>query len=130
MAADLCPNLHVDTSSSNAWTKYTPGLRLVDVFRQALAVLGPERMLFGSDSSCFPRGWQHAVLAAQRAALEELDLDAASQAAIFAGNFHRVFGGGASPPGRMLAQGRGRGAPVAAPGPRAGSVTDGASTVK
>ena len=127
MAADLCPNLHVDTSSSNAWTKYTPGLRLVDVFRQALAVLGPERMLFGSDSSFFPRGWQHAVLAAQRAALEELDLDAASQAAIFAGNFHRVFGGGASPPGGILAQGRSRGAPVAAPGPRAGSVADGAT---
>ena len=56
------PNLHVDTSRSNAWTKYTPGLRLVNVFRQALAVLGPERMLFGSDSSFFPRGWQHAVL--------------------------------------------------------------------
>ena len=130
MAADLCPNLHVDTSSSNAWTKYTPGLRLVDVFRQALAVLGPERMLFGSDSSFFPRGWQHAVLAAQRAALEELALDAASQAAIFAGNFNRVFGGGASPPGGILAQGRGRGAPVAAPGARAGSVADGASTAK
>ena len=56
------PNLHVDTSRSNAWTKYTPGLCLVNVFRQALAVLGPERMLFGSDSSFFPRGWQHAVL--------------------------------------------------------------------
>ena len=56
------PTLHVDTSRSNAWTKYTPGLRLVNVFRQALAVLGPERMLFGSDSSFFPRGWQHAVL--------------------------------------------------------------------
>ena len=56
------PNLHVDTSRSNAWTKYTPGLRLVNVFRQALAVLGPERMLFGSNSSFFPRGWQHAVL--------------------------------------------------------------------
>ena len=102
----------------------------MDVFRQALAVLGPERMLFESDSSFFPRGWQHAVLAAQRAALEELDLDATSQAAIFAGNFNRVFGGSASPPGGILAQGRGRGAPVAAPGPRAGSVADGASTAK
>ena len=47
------------------------------------------------------------MLAAQRAALEELDLDAASQAAIFAGNFNRVFGGSASPPGGILAQGRG-----------------------
>ena len=99
MAADLCPNLHVDTSSSNAWTKYTPGLRLVDVFRQALAVLGPERILFGSDSSFFPRGWQHTVLDAQRAALDEIALDAESRAAIFAGNFNRVFGGGTSSPG-------------------------------
>ena len=79
---------------SNAWTKYTPGLRLVDVFRQALAVLGPERILFGSDSSFFPRGWQHTVLDAQRAALDEIALDAESRAAIFAGNFNRVFGGG------------------------------------
>ena len=99
MAADLCPNLHVDTSSSNAWTKYTPGLRLVEVFRQALAVLGPERILFGSDSSFFPRGWQHTVLDAQRAALDEIALDAESRAAIFAGNFNRVFGGGTSSPG-------------------------------
>ena len=98
MAADLCPNLHVDTSSSNAWTKYTPGLRLVDVFRQALAVLGPERMLFGSDSSFFPRGWQQAVLDAQRAALDEIGVDAESRTAIFAGNFDRVFGSAAAPP--------------------------------
>ena len=70
-----------------------------DVFRQALAVLGPERMLFGSDSSFFPRGWQHTVLDAQRAALDEIALDAESRAAIFASNFNRVFGGGTSPPG-------------------------------
>ena len=28
MAADLAANVHVDTSSSNGWTKYTPGLSL------------------------------------------------------------------------------------------------------
>ena len=68
------------------------------MFRQVLAVLGPERILFGSDSSFFPRGWQHTVLDAQRAALDEIALDAESRAAIFAGNFNRVFGGGTSPP--------------------------------
>ncbi len=58
MAADQCPNIHLDTSSSNSWMKYHPGLTLEAVFRQALAVAGPERLLFGTDSSFFPRGWQ------------------------------------------------------------------------
>ena len=31
------------------------------VFRQALAVVGPGRLLFGTDSSFFPRGWQQPV---------------------------------------------------------------------
>ena len=56
MVADLCPNVLLDTSSSNGWIKYV-GLTLADVFRQALAVVGPDRLLFGSDSSFFPRGW-------------------------------------------------------------------------
>ena len=92
MAADLAANIHVDTSSSNGWMKYTPGLSLTDVFRQALAVLGPERILFGSDSSFFPRGGQRPVHEAQRAALDAIGLDAEGRAAIFADNFDRLFG--------------------------------------
>ena len=92
MAADLTANVHVDTSSSNGWTKYTPGLSLADVFRQALAVLGPERILFGSDSSFFPRGWQRPIHEAQSAILDEVGLGPEEQAAIFADNFERVFG--------------------------------------
>ena len=92
MAADLAANIHLDTSSSNGWTKYTPGLSLVDVFRRALAVLGPERILFGTDSSFFPRGWQRPIHEAQAAILDEIDLDAEGRAAILADNFDRVFG--------------------------------------
>ena len=33
------------------------GLTLDAVFRQALEVAGPDRILFGTDSSFFPRGW-------------------------------------------------------------------------
>ncbi len=100
MAADLAANIHVDTSSSNGWTKYMPGLSLADVFRRALAVLGPERVLFGSDSSFFPRGWQEPIHEAQSAILDEIGIGGAERAAIFAGNFDRVFGpaGTPSPP--------------------------------
>ena len=93
MAADLCPTIHVDTSSSNAWMRYlTPPVPLADVFRSALDVLGPERLLFGTDSSFFPRGWQRPIHDAQRAALDEIGVDEAARAAILAGNFERVFG--------------------------------------
>ena len=93
MAADLCSNVHVDTSSSNGWVKYhAPPLTLEGVFRQALAVLGPERILFGSDSSFFPRGWQRPVWEAQRAVVDAIELSAEGRAAIFGGNFDRVFG--------------------------------------
>jgi hypothetical protein len=91
MAADQCPNIHLDTSSSNAWIKYYPGLTLEAVFRQALAVVGPERLLFGTDSSFFPRGWQKPIHDAQRGALSAIGVDAESQDKIFGGNFNRLF---------------------------------------
>jgi predicted TIM-barrel fold metal-dependent hydrolase len=91
MLADLCANVRLDTSSSNSWLKYHPGLTLTDVFRQALAVLGPDRLLFGSDSSWFPRGWVRAVHDQQTAALAELGAAADVRAKIFGGNFDRLF---------------------------------------
>lgn len=91
MAADQCANIHLDTSSSNAWVKYHPGLSLEGVFRQALAVAGARRLLFGTDSSFFPRGWQHAIHDDQRRALAAAGADDDEQAAIFGGNFDRLF---------------------------------------
>ena len=91
MAADQCPSIHLDTSSSNAWIKYYPGLTLEAVLRQALAVAGAERLLFGTDSSFFPRGWQTGIYDAQRTALDAIGLDAAAQEQVFSGNFTRLF---------------------------------------
>lgn len=91
MAADACPNIYFDTSSSNRWIRFTPGLTLDDVFRAALAVVGPGRILFGTDSSYFPRGWQRGVHEEQRATLERLGVAAADQEMIFGGTFNRLF---------------------------------------
>jgi predicted TIM-barrel fold metal-dependent hydrolase len=90
MVADLCPNVLLDTSSSNGWIKYL-GLGLADVFRRALAVVGPERLLFGSDSSFFPRGWVREVYERQSAALEEIGATAEVRGKIFGGNFDQIF---------------------------------------
>jgi len=91
MLADLCPNVLLDTSSSNGWIKYQPGLTLADVFRQALAVAGPDRLLFGTDSSFFPRGWVKDVYEQQTRALEEIGASAETREKIFGGNFERLF---------------------------------------
>jgi uncharacterized protein len=91
MAADQCPNVHLDTSSSNAWMKYYPGLTLESVFRQALSVAGPNRLLFGTDSSFFPRGWQHPIYDAQVLALEAAGAGDGDRAQILGGNFERIF---------------------------------------
>ena len=91
MAVDTAPNIYLDTSSSNSWLKYTPGLTLDAVFKTALSVAGPRRLLFGTDSSFFPRGWQRLVYDAQKAAIAAAGLSAADEALVFGGNFDRLF---------------------------------------
>jgi|SRR5579862_2685543 len=92
MAADAAPNILLDSSSSNGWIKFHHALTLRDVFARTLDCVGAERILFGTDSSFFPRGWQTPVFESQRAILLDLGLPAAQQDAIFGGNFTRVFG--------------------------------------
>ena len=91
MAADQCANIHLDTSSSNSWMKYFPGLTLEAVFRQSLEVVGPERLLFRTDSSFFPRGWQRQIFEQQRSALHAIGVPEETQEKIFSGNFQRLF---------------------------------------
>jgi predicted TIM-barrel fold metal-dependent hydrolase len=90
MLADLCPNVYLDTSSTNRWVAYE-GLDLRTVFRRAIDLLGPERLLFGTDSSFFPRGWHSAVFEQQTKALYELGLDATQAQLILGSNLERVL---------------------------------------
>ena len=91
MLADLCPNVYLDTSSSNHWMLYD-GLDLRSVFRRAIDVVGTERLLFGSDSSFFPRGWQADVFQSQATALYELGLNQQQALQILRFNLERVLG--------------------------------------
>ena len=91
MLADVCPNVYFDTSSSNRWLRYTPHLTLRDAFRASLDVMGSQRLLFGTDSSFFPRGWQPAILEAQRRALADAGATDAQIADVVGANFDRLF---------------------------------------
>jgi predicted TIM-barrel fold metal-dependent hydrolase len=90
MVADLCPNVYLDTSSSNQWMRYEH-LDLRQVFRRALDVVGAKRLLFGSDSSFFPRGWHQQIFEDQARVLYELNASEEDAHAIFSENLVRIL---------------------------------------
>jgi len=84
-----CPNIYFDTSSSNSWIQAPQTLK--EVFSKSLETLGAERLLFGTDSSSFPRGWRKDIFETQAAILSELNVSHAEQQAIFGGNIRRLL---------------------------------------
>lgn len=93
MLGSQCENVLVDTSSSNSWLLTQPdALNLADVFRRTRGVFGAERILFGTDSSTFPRGYRGDILAEQRLAMQEAGYSDAEQAAVLGGNAERLLG--------------------------------------
>lgn len=81
------PNVYIDTSGSNDWVRWCPyPLTLKDLFRKALETVGPERIIFGTDSSWFPRGWAKKYFDLQTEVCSELGVSQAEMDRIFYGN--------------------------------------------
>lgn len=92
-AGAQCPNVFVDTSSSNSWTAtQSPRPTLMQVFERALEVFGPTRVLFGTDSTTFPAGWRRDRWEEQHRVLTEIGASAADQELVFRGNARRLLG--------------------------------------
>ncbi len=92
IVGDQCPNVCVDTSSSNSWVNTMPTpLTLTDVFRATLRVFGAERIFFGTDSTFLPRGWRRDIFDAQMQALKALDMTTQQARLIFGGNQARIL---------------------------------------
>lgn len=93
MLGAQAPNVYLDTSSSNAWMTYMPGhLDLQTIFAKTLQVMGPERIVFGTDSNVFPRGWRHDIFRQQVEVLRDLGVGPDAAALIFGGNIARLLG--------------------------------------
>lgn len=93
MLGAQAPNVYVDTSSSNTWLTYMPShLDLKTVFAKTLQVFGPQRLLFGTDSNVFPRGWRQDILHQQMEILRELQTTQEAAAQILGGNIARLLG--------------------------------------
>jgi hypothetical protein len=93
LAGAQCPNVHFDTSSSNAWRAFLcPKPTLREVFERALEVIGPGRILFGTDSNVFPPGWRADRWEEQREALVAIGADETALELVFGGNARRLLG--------------------------------------
>jgi predicted TIM-barrel fold metal-dependent hydrolase len=66
------------------------GLDLTAVFRRALEVAGPARLLFGTDSSFFPRGWNYEIFEQQTHALLELGISGSDARQILGENLLKL----------------------------------------
>jgi predicted TIM-barrel fold metal-dependent hydrolase len=59
-------NVCIDTSGSNSWMRFQPlDLDIMRLFEKAVKAAGTERIVFGSDSSFFPRGYRFNILEEQ-----------------------------------------------------------------
>jgi predicted TIM-barrel fold metal-dependent hydrolase len=55
-------NVYIDTSGSNSWMRFQPlDLDIMRLFEKAVKAAGTDRIVFGSDSSFFPRGFRFNV---------------------------------------------------------------------
>jgi hypothetical protein len=92
-------NVYMDSSGSNSWMKYLPyDLDLRKIFEKAITTGGAKKVIYGTDSSFFPRGYRINILERQYEAVRSLsegpdaivtveDIDA-----IFRGNILRLNG--------------------------------------
>jgi hypothetical protein len=66
-------NVYMDSSGSNSWMRYQPyDLDLKKIFERAIRAGGAKRILFGTDSTFFPRGFRYNILEEQFNALKAL----------------------------------------------------------
>jgi hypothetical protein len=92
-------NVYIDTSGSNSWINYQPfDLNISKLFEKTVKAAGTDKIIFGTDSSFFPRGYRINILQEQYYAVKALcdqgslciSKDQVNQ--IFHGNILRLTG--------------------------------------
>ncbi len=91
------PNVVMDTSGSNSWMDYQPiDLTITKVFERALKAGASCRVVFGTDSSFFPRGFRYNILKEQfnavKAICPQMCYSSDDVDLIFSGNILRLTG--------------------------------------
>jgi len=88
----FCRNVSIDTSGSNQWMTWMPfELDLKSLFRRAVESVGPDRIIFGTDSSYFPRGFSLDYLEEQLKVCRLMGLEETSIEKIFFKNAAKLL---------------------------------------
>ncbi len=86
------PNIYVDTSGSNQWMRWEPYPTDIDMsFRKFYETIGPKRIIFGTDSMWFPRGFVYRYLQDQVRSVRYLNLHEEDIEDIFHNNAARLL---------------------------------------
>ena len=89
-----CPNVYVDTAGSNSWmAEHASKPDLKTVFKKTLDVYGAGRILFGSDSGMFPRGYRYDIVDNQLKLSQEMRIPTADIKKIFYENMALLIDG-------------------------------------
>lgn len=87
-----CGNVSIDTCGSNQWVRWVDGeWTTKSLFRKYMETIGAERIIFGTDSSYFPRGFAERYLQDQIRDVRELNYPEEQIQMIFGGNAARLF---------------------------------------
>ena len=87
-----CRNVMIDTSGSNQWVRWVEfDWNLELLFQKYMKTIGPERIIFGTDSSYFPRGFAIRYLQDQIRAARNVGMTHDQLQKIFAGNAARLL---------------------------------------
>lgn len=87
-----CPNVYIDTSGSNQWMRWMPyHLDLEILFRKSFELIGSERIIYGSDSNGFPRGYVYRYLQDQLRTCREINMGEEDIENIFGNNARRLL---------------------------------------
>jgi len=87
-----CPNVYIDTSSSNNWLNLLPApTTLARALEVCLLAFGPDRILYGTDTSTLPRGYRTDVREALLGAFDSLNLDNHSREKILGRNMEQLL---------------------------------------
>jgi hypothetical protein len=79
-----CTNVYIDTAGSNSWMAEHPSKPdLRTVFQKTLAAFGAPRVLFGSASGMFPRGYRFDIVDNQTKLVQEMRIPLGEAKKIF-----------------------------------------------
>ena len=85
-------NVFVDTSGSNQWIRWMAyKLTLEDLFRKFYETIGPERIIFATDSSWFPRMYAYSYLEEQHRIMRFLRFSRKEIKMILSGNARKLL---------------------------------------